>query len=78
MEKKLPLYGTVRSVNMRLTFDRRYDEKWEFHRQMRERCDNCMFDAPGGEECCKHHCGEYSICADCQAKCRETAKLCVK
>ena len=52
MEYQPLLYDIVRSVNMRLTFDRRYDEKWEFHRKMKERCDNCMFDAPYGEECC--------------------------
>ena len=77
MEKKLLLCGTVRSVNMNLTFDRRYD-KWEYHRKTRERCDNCMFDAPYGEECCKHHCGEFTRCNICTAKCREGNKLCEK
>ena len=62
---------------MKLTFDRRYD-KWKFHRQTEERCNSCMYDAPYGERCCKHHCGEYSMCAGCQAKCRETFKLCEK
>ena len=77
MEKKLPSYGIVRSANMNLTFDRRYD-KWEFHRKMRERCDNCMFDAPYGEECCKHHCGEFTVCDSCTAKCKTGKKLCEK
>ena len=62
---------------MKLTFDRRYD-KWEYHRKTRERCDSCMFDAPHGEPCCKHHCGEYSWCDTCTAKCREGDKLCEK
>jgi hypothetical protein len=62
---------------MNLTFDRRYD-KWEFHHKAKERCSNCMYDAPYEEICCKHHCGEYDMCAGCQAKCRETFKLCEK
>ena len=62
---------------MNLTFDRRYD-KWAQIKQDRERCDTCMSDAPKGEMCCKHHCGEYSWCDECTALCRNTSKLCEK
>lgn len=62
---------------MKLTFDRRYD-KWEFAKEMRERCNACMYDAPYIEPCCKQHCGEYTFCKDCTAKCREGNKLCEK
>ena len=77
MEYRQQWYGIVRSVNMKLTFDRRYD-KWAQIREARERCESCMYDALDGEICCKHHCGEYTICADCKAKCREGNKLCEK
>ena len=73
--RKPQLCGIVRSVNMNLTFDRRYD-KWAKHKEARERCETCMFDAPGSELCCKHHCGKYSICETCTAKCRTGNKLC--
>ena len=62
---------------MNLTFDRRYD-KWEAHRKYQERCDACMYDAPLGEICCKHHCGKYARCKECIAECRNTPKLCEK
>ena len=62
---------------MKLTFDRRYD-RWEYIRQTRERCEECMYDAPAGETCCKHHCGKYTFCEGCTAKCREGNKLCEK
>ena len=39
---------------MNLTFDRRYD-RWAQIKADRERCERCMFDAPNGEPCCKHH-----------------------
>lgn len=60
---------------MKLTFDRRMD-KWAEIKASQERCENCMYDAPAGEMCCKHHCGEYKICEDCEASCREGMKLC--
>ena len=60
---------------MNLTFDRRYD-RWAQIKADRERCERCMFDAPNGEPCCKHHCGKYSICETCTAECRNTMKLC--
>ena len=62
---------------MKLTFDRRYD-KWEQIRKDRERCESCMYDAPNSESCCKHHCGKYIWCEECEAECRNTPKLCEK
>lgn len=62
---------------MTLPFDRRYD-KWEEIRRSRERCESCMYDAPHGESCCKHHCGKYTWCEGCEAECRNTTKLCEK
>ena len=62
---------------MNLTFDRRYD-KWAQIRTDRERCESCMFDAPAGEKCCKHHCGTYPECNTCTAECRIGNKLCEK
>lgn len=62
---------------MKLTFDRRYD-KWEYYRETQARCENCMYDAPHGEPCCKHHCGEYIWCDECTARCRTGNKLCEK
>lgn len=63
---------------MKLTFDRRYDDRWDRIRKDMERCSTCMYDGPLGESCCKHHCGEYSACATCNAQCRNTEKLCEK
>jgi hypothetical protein len=61
---------------MTLTWDRRYD-KWEDLRQSYARCERCMKDAPYAW-CCKHHCGSWDYCKDCDAECREGIKLCVK
>lgn len=63
---------------MRLTFDRRYDDKWKYLRESYERCSNCMYDSPDKNICCKHHCGEYSMCETCTAECREGKKYCEK
>jgi len=63
---------------MKLTFDRRYDDRWDKIRKDMERCSTCMYDAPLGEPCCKHHCGKYPACATCNARCRNTEKLCEK
>ena len=62
---------------MNLPFDRRYD-KWAQIKADRERCENCMYDAPAGEKCCKHHCGTYPECEICTAECRTGIKLCEK
>ena len=61
---------------MTLTFDRRFD-KWEQHKSARERCDECMYDAPR-EYCCKNQCGKFAYCESCVANCRNTNKLCKK
>jgi hypothetical protein len=37
-----------------------------------------MYDSPHEESCCKHHCGEYTWCINCEAECKNTAKLCEK
>lgn len=51
-------------------------KKWELLRASYERCKQCMSDAPYGEICCKHHCGTYSFCNDCNAECRHGVLLC--
>lgn len=62
---------------MNLTWDRRYEKKWEDLRAAYAKCARCMEDAPY-DWCCKHHCGEWTYCDNCQAKCREGNKLCEK
>ena len=51
-------------------------KKWISLQEDRIRCKCCMFDAPREEICCKHHCGTYSFCIGCDAKCRAGNKAC--
>ena len=62
---------------MTMTFDRRYEKKWADLRAAQIRCERCMNDAPY-EWCCKHQCGSWDYCKDCEADCREGRKLCTK
>lgn len=62
---------------MKLTWDRRRDDRWADLRASQIRCESCMNDAPY-EWCCKHHCGEWYYCEECEATCREGNKLCEK
>ena len=62
---------------MNLTWDRRYEDKWEDLRAAQVRCEKCMNDAPY-DWCCKNQCGQWSACEECEADCREGNKLCVK
>ena len=59
-----------------MPLNRRYD-KWEELRRTYIRCKTCMSDAPT-EFCCKMHCGEYDVCKECNAVCRNSDKLCGK
>ena len=62
---------------MTLTWDRRYEDKWEDLRTAQVQCEQCMNDAPY-DWCCKRQCGKYNHCKDCEADCREGTKLCAK
>lgn len=62
---------------MKLTWDRRYEDRWEYLKDTYARCERCMEDAPYSW-CCKHQCGKLEYCNDCHAECREGNKLCVK
>jgi hypothetical protein len=62
---------------MKLTFDRRYEDKWEQLREDQLRCERCMQDAPY-EYCCKNYCGKHTWCEGCEAECKNGAHLCEK